>query len=224
MHVQEATVHSSPLGDENSDGRQDHGAEHDGMDKKLDKEFKGCFRYDTAHPWAEVVHFTDTAIHFAAVMCSIGFMDQTGRAEAGTAIGVADEDVTVPEGYVDRAITTEGIVPCVLDGRREAAVVGAARFAVRVIGWPQLQRLRGLLCEVWCGSSSFVVASTVLWISRCFFMAFLVPCWPSLHVARVRDDRLDESSVADQKGYDEEIVEEQDGSSRTRSRLHEKFW
>ena len=57
-----------------------------------------------------------------------------------------------------------------------------------------------------------------------FFLALQIPCFASGYVARVRDDRLDKSRVADEKRNEEEIVEEQNCSSRSRSRLYEKVW
>lgn len=64
---------------------------------------------------------------------------------------------------------------------------------------------------------------TVFSIS-CGFLVLLMPCCASVHVTRVCDDRLDESSVANKKWYDEKIVEEQNGNSRSRPRLHKKIW
>ena len=64
--------------------------------------------------------------------------------------------------------------------------------------------------------------STVFSLVRGFFLALLVPCWASGQIAWVRGNRLDESSVADEKRYEEKIVEEQNCSCSSRSSLGDK--
>jgi hypothetical protein len=73
-------------------------------------------------------------------------------------------------------------------------------------------------------SPAIVESSIVFLAARNFFLAFLVPCCASGYEPRVRDDRLDKASVADEKRYDKEIVEQQDCSSRSRSRLYKEVW
>ena len=74
MYIQESPVDLSPLSDKNSNTRQHDNTEESGVDKELDEVFEACFGDDTADPGAEMVHFEDAAVHFAAVMGAIGFM------------------------------------------------------------------------------------------------------------------------------------------------------
>lgn len=81
--------------------REDQGvrAETCGVEEELDEEFVGCFRDDPADPWAEVVHFADAAVHFAAVVCAVALPVEAGGAEGRPAVEVADEDVFMPEVF-----------------------------------------------------------------------------------------------------------------------------
>ena len=67
------------------------------VEGELDKEFERCFADYTADPGAEVVHLSDAAIDFAAVVISIQLPREAVAAEWGAAIVLADEDISSPE-------------------------------------------------------------------------------------------------------------------------------
>ena len=62
-----------------------------GIEEELDEELEGRFADDAANPGAEVVHFSDAAVDFAAVMCAIRFPVETCGAEGRPAIEFGDE-------------------------------------------------------------------------------------------------------------------------------------
>jgi hypothetical protein len=98
VYVQKGWVGAPALGDEDSHGGQHHDAEEGGVDEELDKVFKGCFGYDAADPGAEMIHLEHATVDFAAVVGAVRFVGETGGAEGGAAVWVADEDVSLPEG------------------------------------------------------------------------------------------------------------------------------
>ncbi len=78
---------------------------------------------------------------------------------------------------------------------------------------------------MWHGPSPALIASPMLFSCFCgLFLALLIPCRTSWHIARVRYDCLNESSVANKKWYEEEIVEQQYRRSRPSSRLYREVW
>lgn len=139
MHVQEAVPLSfPPFGDENSHGRQHHYAEDSSVDQKLDEEFKRGFRHDSANPGAEVVHFVNTTVHFAAVVSAVRLVAQTARAERRTAVRVADEDIPLPEMDFGRAglLITGAMVRFVLFSVGKTAVIGSGRLGIAITRLP----------------------------------------------------------------------------------------
>jgi hypothetical protein len=136
MYIQKAAIDSAPLGNKNGSGCQNHDAEERSVNEELDEIFEGCFRDDSANPGAEVVHFEDAAVNFATVVGAVRFMSETAGAECGTPVGVADEDLALPEGDFGGVVMASVMVVCVLIGARQAAVIGAAGFQILRIALP----------------------------------------------------------------------------------------
>lgn len=98
MRVEEMRL-LHPLGIEIRSEDQRVRAEQCGVEEELDEELVGRFRHDPADPWAEVVHFADAAIHFAAMVRAVRFPVEASGAERWSAVVAADEDVFAPEVF-----------------------------------------------------------------------------------------------------------------------------
>jgi hypothetical protein len=140
VYIQKGWVGPPPLGDDDSHGCQHHDAEEGGVDEELYEVFEGCFGHDAANPGAEMIHFEHTTVNFAAMVGAVRFVGETGGAEGGAAVRVADEVVALPKWYLSGIFNMarrgggrgESCVLCW--GEETAAVVGATRFEVLGIG------------------------------------------------------------------------------------------